>query len=54
MTDKQAMVDPCTAQPSINPCGPLPVLIAESTWTEIDWKAHGYKLDIQLIREKKS
>ncbi len=31
-----------------------PVLTAESTWTEIDWKAHGYELEIQLIREKKS
>jgi PIN domain nuclease of toxin-antitoxin system len=31
-----------------------PVLTAESTWTEIDWKAHGYKLEVQLIREKKS
>jgi PIN domain nuclease of toxin-antitoxin system len=31
-----------------------PVLTAESTWTDIDWKAHGYMLEIQLIREKKS
>ena len=30
-----------------------PVLTADSKWTEIDWKAHGYKLDIHLIREKK-
>ena len=30
-----------------------PVLTAESKWTEIDWKAHGYKLEIHLIREKK-
>ena len=31
-----------------------PVLTAESRWTEIDWKAHGYKIDIRLIREKKA
>ena len=30
-----------------------PVLTAESRWTEIDWKTHGYTLEIQLIREKK-
>ncbi len=31
-----------------------PVLTAESTWAEIDWKAHGYKPEIHLIREKKA
>lgn len=31
-----------------------PILTAESAWAEIDWKAHGYTLEIQLIREKKS
>jgi integrase/recombinase XerD len=30
MTDTQALVDPRTAQPPINPCGTLPVLIAEA------------------------
>jgi hypothetical protein len=54
MTDTQALLDPLTAQPFINPCGTLPVLTADSTWTDIDWKTHGYKLEIQLIREKKS
>jgi ribonuclease VapC len=31
-----------------------PVLTAESTWTEIDWKAPGYNVEIHLIREKKT
>jgi PIN domain nuclease of toxin-antitoxin system len=31
-----------------------PVLTTESTWTEIDWKAHGYSPEIRLIREKKA
>jgi PIN domain nuclease of toxin-antitoxin system len=31
-----------------------PVLTTESRWTEIDWKSHGYKLEIHLIRDKKS
>jgi PIN domain nuclease of toxin-antitoxin system len=30
-----------------------PVLTAESRWTEIDWKAHGYDVKIQLIRQRK-
>jgi PIN domain nuclease of toxin-antitoxin system len=30
------------------------VLTTESKWTEIDWKAHGYDPQIQLIREKKA
>jgi PIN domain nuclease of toxin-antitoxin system len=30
-----------------------PVLTAESRWTEIDWQAQGYDIEIQLIREKK-
>ncbi len=30
-----------------------PVLTTESRWTEIDWKSHGYKPQIHLIREKK-
>jgi ribonuclease VapC len=30
-----------------------PVLTTESRWTEIDWKAQGYDVDIQLIREPK-
>jgi PIN domain nuclease of toxin-antitoxin system len=29
-----------------------PVLTAESTWKEIDWKAHGHNVEIHLIREK--
>jgi len=32
----------------------FPVLTNESTWTEIDWKAQGYKVEIHLIREKKA
>jgi PIN domain nuclease of toxin-antitoxin system len=31
-----------------------PVLTTESKWTEIEWKAHGFDLQIQLIREKKA
>jgi PIN domain nuclease of toxin-antitoxin system len=31
-----------------------PVLTAESKWAEVDWKAHGYKPDILLIRAKKA
>ena len=27
---------------------------AELRWTEIDWKSHGYELEIHLIREKKA
>lgn len=31
----------------------FPVLTCDAKWKEIDWKAHGYKLHIHLIRDKK-
>lgn len=31
-----------------------PVLTAESRWTEVDWKSHGYNPEIHLIRDKRA